>query len=249
MLKLPEISSKTISRPGYLSGEKRHLIADPLHQLFWEEFYSQFYSSINLLYPIQNFQDKINPYFGYYGYRWHPINFKPQYFHIGIDITEKIGCQIQCAFDGLLEYSGFANVNGNYVVVKHPGIQTLDGFTLHSYYMHCKSLNIEFNIFQKLLRQFVSSNLKASNKHIKAGQIIATVGDTGNKLGVVPHLHLQFEFLRGDERIVLDPLKLYNKPVKQNLTANLNSENEFGDFYDKYSNELSAWRKFWRKKT
>ncbi len=248
MNELPEIENKVVSRPGQLTGATRHFISDPSSQSFWDDFYSEFQSSFNLTDPIENFADKINPYFGYFGYRWHPINFQPKYFHIGIDISEKIGHPIKTVYNGLLEYSGFANVNGNYVVVKHPDIKTKDGFVFQSLYMHCNDLNVKFNLLQKILREFVSKSLTTSNATILTGQNIATLGDTGNKLGVVPHLHLQFEFVKDNKHIAVDPLKLFNKASFQNLTASIISDTEFKSFYQEHSQALLPWKKFWADK-
>lgn len=248
MNELPEIENKVISRPGHLTGGARHFISDPLNESFWDDFYSKFQNYFKLTDPIENFADKINPYFGYFGYRWHPINFHPKYFHIGIDISEKIGHPIKSVYDGLLEYSGFADVNGRYVVVKHSDIKTKDGFIFQSLYMHCDDINVKFNLVQKIFREFISKALTVSNKPILAEQNIATLGDTGNKLGVVPHLHLQFEFVKDNKHIAVDPLKLFNKASFQNLTASLATETEFKSFFKEHSEELLPWKKFWTYK-
>ena len=248
MIELPEIGNEVVTRPGYITGVKKHFISDPSSQLFWDQFYSIFHNSFKLTDPIDNFADKINPYFGYFGYRWHPINFQPKYFHIGIDIGEQVGQPIKSVYTGLLEYSGFADINGNYVIVKHPDITTKDGFVFQSLYMHCKDINVKFNLAQKILREFISKTLTVSNKTIHTGQEIAYLGDTGNKLGVVPHLHLQFEFVKDNKHIAVDPLKLFKKASFQNLTAPFISETEFKSFYIEHSHELLSWKKFWATK-
>jgi hypothetical protein len=96
------------------------------------------------------------------------------------------------------------------------------------------------------LRQYISKKLKVSNKQIHTGQDIATVGDTGNKLGVVPHLHLQFEFVKNNEHVMINPLTLFNLNSKQNLTADFISESEFKSFYQIHAGELFPWKKFWK---
>ena len=244
---LPAIRNNTIDRPEH-KGSVRHLIADPIRQAFWEDFYFKFNQSFNLSAPVESFADKINPYFGYYGFRWHPINFQPNYFHVGIDISEVIGSPIQAVYEGHLEYAGYANINGNYIVVMHPSIKTKDGFVFQSLYLHCKDLNLKFNLAQKILREYFSKTIKIANTSIQNKQIIATVGDTGNKLGVVPHLHLQFEFVKGNEHIVVDPLKIFGKPTLQNLTASISTQAEFRSFYYAHLNELLPWKKFWTTK-
>lgn len=42
---------------------------------------------------------------------------------------------------------------------------------------------------------------------VKAGDVIATVGDTGNAKGTTPHLH--FEIMLGKEKKAVDPLKYW----------------------------------------
>lgn len=245
---LPEMENKVVDRPGRSTGLTQHFISNPSNQEFWDDFYSQFQNSFKLTDPIEDFTEKINPYFGYFGYRWHPINFQPKYFHIGIDISDKVGHPIKTVYSGLLEYSGFADINGNYVIVKHNDIRTKDGFVFQSLYMHCKDLNVKFNVVQKVLREFISKSVSTANKTILTGQIIATLGDTGNKLFVVPHLHLQFEFVKDNKHIAVDPLKLFKKASFQNLTASFISDTEFKSFYQNHSRELLPWSKFWTDK-
>lgn len=245
MIELPEIENNLETRPGVVRSGALHFIASPKKQKFWDELFISLNNSVIFSEPIENFSKKVNPYFGYFGFRWHPINFVPQYYHIGLDISETIGHPIKSVFDGFLEYSGFKNVNGNYLVIKHPEIKTKDGFQLQSLYMHCDRINLNFNVIQKVLREYFSKNLKISNKFIAGGQKIATVGSTGNKLGVVPHLHIQFEFVKNEKRVAVDPLKIFNKDSIENLTAPINSEAEFIAFYKKHSIALNPWKKFW----
>ena len=247
MNKLPEIESKIVCRPGYLTGRTQHFIINPASQIFWEDFCFKFHSLFKLTDPIDSFAGKINPYFGYFGYRWHPVTFQPRYYHIGIDISEQTGYPIKAVYDGLLAYSGFADINGNYIVIRHPDIGTEDGFVFQTLYMHCKDINVRFNLAQKIWREYVSETLPLANKTIPAGQDIATLGCTGNNLGVVPHLHLQFEFVKGNKHIAINPLNLFNKNSFQNLTASFVSDTEFKSFYQQHTKELLPWKKFFRQ--
>lgn len=247
---LPDIERKAIKRPGNFNGKMKHYIPDMnSHSRFWKEFYATISDAEELVAPIDNFAEKVNPYFGHFGFRWHPINFTPKYFHIGIDVTERIGTEIFTVAKGHLEYSGYADINGNYVMVSHPEIKTSDGFILQSTYMHCKKNLVNFNLTQKILREFISSKMSISNIKIGKDTAIALLGDTGNKLGVVPHLHLQFEFAnKAGKRIAVNPFKLYGIEAKNNLTASLETTNEFSLFYQKHSGDLNKWSKFWINK-
>lgn len=84
--------------------------------------------------------------------------------HTGLDIAASTGTPIKAAASGTVTFSGRKGSYGNMVVVTHGnGVQT--------YYGHCNEL-------------YVSAGTKVSQ-----GQIIASVGSTGNSTG--PHLHLE----------------------------------------------------------
>ncbi len=250
MILLPNIADKITQRPGSYNSKTRHYIPDiNKYQTFWDIFYEQIREENKFSYPTGNFYNKINPYFGYYGYRWHPINFTARYFHIGIDISENIGKKIVSIADGLLEYSGYAAINGNYILISHPDIRTKDGFILYSNYMHCNEIYIKFNLLQKISREFISKKLKFSNIEIPNGSVIASVGDTGNKLGLVPHLHLQLEFInKSGIRIAVNPLNVFGFDTKDNLTSELRSKKEFIKFFKEHQDDLNSWKKFWNNK-
>ncbi len=90
-----------------------------------------------------------------------------QYFgrHTGIDIANRIGTSIVSAGDGIVTYVHYSNYSyGNYVVVDH-----LNGIVTR--YAHCNEI-------------FVSTG-----QSVKAGETIASMGNTGNSTG--PHLHFE----------------------------------------------------------
>ena len=124
-----------------------------------DSFYTSVAKTISFKAPVPNFEKLINPYFGRFGMRWHPVIGSPHYFHIGIDINSPETTPFNPIEKGLLDYSGYANINGNYIVIRHPHIITEDGFVLHSLYMHCKTVNVEFSCFQKFLRRFICTCL------------------------------------------------------------------------------------------
>lgn len=242
---LPSIKNKIIKRPGF-NVPKSHYIPNDKESDFWKEFYLQASKAINLKEPVINFKDLINPYFGKFGMRWHPTFGRPHYFHIGIDISAPEGTQIRPIANGLLDYSGFAKTNGNYIIIRHPHIVTEDKFTLHSLYMHCESLSVKFSFPQKLLRRFVSTELGISNLSISQEKVIGTVGGTGHNPKYNPHLHLQLEFIseKRDIRVAVDPIRMYGFEESTNLTATLNDINDFKIFYKRHSQDMTGWRKF-----
>ena len=98
-----------------------------------------------------------------FGKRKHPI-FKVSRHHSGIDLAAPRGAPIRAVRGGTVVFADPYAGYGNLVVIKHE-----NGFTSH--YGHCHELKTK--IFEK----------------VSAGEIIATVGSTGNSTG--PHLHFE----------------------------------------------------------
>lgn len=104
----------------------------------------------------------------YYGYRIHPISGEKNY-HKGVDIGLPTGTEILAGFDGVVTAAGYdAGGYGNYVVVQKT---TDNGTVIEAKYAHCDSL------------------LVSVGQTVSEGDVIATVGNTGNSTG--PHLHLE----------------------------------------------------------
>lgn len=104
----------------------------------------------------------------YYGYRVHPISGEKNY-HKGIDIAVSSGTEIRAGFDGVVTDAGYdAGGYGNYVVIE---MQKENGDVIEAKYAHCNSL------------------LVTVGQSVSEGDVIATVGSTGNSTG--PHLHLE----------------------------------------------------------
>jgi len=98
-----------------------------------------------------------------YGMRTHPIlRFSKQ--HSGIDLAAPIGAPIRAVADGQVVFADPFSGFGKLVVIQHK-----DGFTSH--YAHCSKLLVN------------------PGRSLKAGQIVAEVGNTGHSTG--PHLHLE----------------------------------------------------------
>ncbi|GHU36140.1 hypothetical protein FACS1894105_06010 [Clostridia bacterium] len=99
----------------------------------------------------------------YYGYRIHPISGEKNY-HKGVDIALPLGMSIMAGQDGTVTFAGYSGDYGNVVV-----IENADG--LVSKYAHCDTLNV------------------TAGQTVQIGDVIATVGSTGNSTGA--HLHLE----------------------------------------------------------
>jgi murein DD-endopeptidase MepM/ murein hydrolase activator NlpD len=98
--------------------------------------------------------------------------------HVGIDIASTKGSPVKATADGIVIFSGWTYEDGYVIILQHK-------FNFFSFYKH----NLR--------------NLCTELEHVKKGQIIALVGDTG-VISSGPHLH--FEIWRGSEPV--DP-KLY----------------------------------------
>lgn len=93
-----------------------------------------------------------------------PFGRRSRGIHTGLDIATTKGTAIGAAAAGTVTYAARKGTYGNLVVIDHGnGVQT--------YYAHCNSINC--SVGQK----------------VSQGQMISTVGTTGNSTG--PHLHLE----------------------------------------------------------
>ena len=103
----------------------------------------------------------------YYGYRVHPISGGKNY-HTGVDIGMPQGTEILAGHDGTVTLAGEAGGYGLCVAIEG---EAYEGRSLTTKYGHCSQI-------------FVSAG-----QEVKAGDVIAKVGSTGNSTG--PHLHLE----------------------------------------------------------
>ena len=117
-----------------------------------------------------------------YGWRDDPITGKRSW-HSGLDIKAPEGTPVQSCWDGTVIFAGNGGQYGNTVVVEHAG-----GW--RSFYGHAKDLAV------------------TPGQKIRAGEKIATVGQSGRATG--PHLH--FEIRQGG--LAWDP-----QQVKEHLLA------------------------------
>lgn len=236
---LPTILDKTIKRPGKDSGKDKHLVPDSEYAEFWEAFYKTLRSHFEFSAPVLNFQEKINPYFGYFGFRFHPHTKEPKYFHLGLDVSDKSKTPVYPVLGGILEYSGFGIVNGNYVFLSHPEVTTEDGFKLYSIYMHLKSTSVKFSSYEKMLRQ-ISFNHYPQIK-IPKEKVIGLMGGSGNSEGSHVHLHLQLEFR--DEKgniVVINPCEVFGISSFKNLSADILTKEDFERFVEENKEKINS---------
>ncbi len=90
--------------------------------------------------------------------------------HQGVDLAAPEGTEVYAAADGVVTYTGFDPIYGNYIIISHS-----DRWT--SLYGHLQ-------IIEAVLRT-----------NVKSGSLIGRVGSTGQSTG--PHLHFE---LRQDGR-------------------------------------------------
>ena len=103
----------------------------------------------------------------YYGYRVHPISGEKDY-HTGVDIGMPQGTEILAGHDGTVTLAGEAGGYGLCVAIEG---EAYEGHTLTTKYGHCSQI------------------LVSVGQEVKAGDVIAKVGSTGNSTGA--HLHLE----------------------------------------------------------
>ena len=97
-----------------------------------------------------------------FGMREHPI-LKKDKMHNGVDYGASKGSNVYAIAGGTIEISGYKDINGYYVAIKHA-----DGML--SYYLHLNEKGID------------------KGSKVEAGQVIGKVGSTGRSTG--HHLHL-----------------------------------------------------------
>ena len=96
-------------------------------------------------------------------------------FHYGVDFSGDVGDKILCVSEGTVSETGYSDNYGNYILIKHDD-------KISSFYAHCEKV------------------LPAMGDKIKSGQVIATLGNSGNI--TEPCLH--FEIREAD--VSLDPM-------------------------------------------
>lgn len=122
----------------------------------------------NRQYTLSPFDFDWLPYVScYFGYRIHPIT-GAEDNHKAIDIAVAQGTEIIAAHDGVVTTATWHDSYGNYIALTG---ETSTGKTLVTKYAHCSEL------------------LVSAGQEVKAGDVIAKVGSTGDSTG--PHLHFE----------------------------------------------------------
>ncbi|MDR0757314.1 MAG: M23 family metallopeptidase [Tannerella sp.] len=116
-----------------------------------------------------------------YGMRIDPI-YHTRRFHTGMDFSAPVGTDIYATGDGTVVFSGWRQGYGNCIIIDH-------GFDFKTLYGH------------------QIRNLVHVGQHVKRGEIIGYVGNTGRSTG--PHLH--YEVLIRDRHD--NPAKYYFKDL------------------------------------
>ncbi|MCG8684063.1 MAG: M23 family metallopeptidase [Desulfobacterales bacterium] len=98
-----------------------------------------------------------------FGYRKSPFTGKRS-FHSGLDISNRPGTKIITTANGKVTYAGSKMYYGNMIIIDH-------GYGKVTKYAHCKDLLVK------------------RGQKVKRGEVIATVGNTGQSTG--PHLHYE----------------------------------------------------------
>lgn len=104
------------------------------------------------------------------------------YKHRGIDILADVGTHVLACKLGRVIKVSYDELSGNYIVIQHRG-------DLVSYYLHLKDIYVK------------------EKQRVKQGQIIATVGKSGNARykSMKPHLHFEIR----KDGVAQDVLNIY----------------------------------------
>lgn len=228
---LPALENFIHKRPDSGVGRGTHYIPQESEQFFWREFFERLQEATVFDSPVPDIVESINPYFGFFGFRFHPNTKQPRYFHVGISSTQVPKTLVSPVCDGVLEYSGFDVVNGFYVFLSHPHIQTEDGYIMHSLYMHLKKPLVKFSSYQKMLRE-ISFNAYPKI-FIERGTPIGEVGATGVVDGKHHHVHVQIEFRHPHKEkvVMIDPLVLFGVHSEKNKSADFETIKDFERLY------------------
>lgn len=246
---LPKIKEAAYPRPSSGEGKSKHLVPNPEYKDFWRHFYGYIMERYRFNLPVEDALLKVNPFFGYFGRRFHIDTLKPRYFQIGVDIADKPKTPIYPIRKGVLQYSGFGYVNGYYVMISHPDIRTEDGFVLYSLYMHMKETKVGFTSYQKMLREI--SLHTYPEIWVPEDKVIGHLGDTGISHEMYTHLHMQLEFRNSKGvMIAVDPLSFYGVTVSDNLTAEIKNHNELEGLFFEHKDLADRFgvTKYWERR-
>lgn len=167
-------ADKDIEETGYRIRKIQEMLVSQSKS--YEEIYSlarnqeSMLQSIPAIQPVSNKDlERISSGFGY---RIHPI-YKVAKLHTGLDFTADVGTEIYATGDGVIEkVEQILTGYGNNVTIQH-------GYGYETLYGH------------------MSKILVKNGEHVKRGQLIGLVGNTGASTG--PHLH--YEVIRNGVKV------------------------------------------------
>jgi len=137
---------------------------------------TEYLASTPAIQPISN--KDLKRLSSYYGYRMDPF-YKVMKFHEGVDFSAPIGTEIYSTGDGVVKaVKNSKRGYGNNILVDH-------GFGYQTFYAHCDKILVK------------------KGQHVKRGQIIGKVGNTGKS--TAPHLHYE---VRKSNRAI-DPINYF----------------------------------------
>lgn len=246
---LPSVIEAVIPRPGTVAKKAQQFIPHPDYAEFWEHWYQTFRRNVQIQSPVDGGEALIDPLFGHFGLRYHPVAHKPGYFHAGLDLTVPPKTQVFPLLPGILEYAGFGVVNGNYVMMSHPEVATEDGFIFMTSVMHLKECLVGFTSYQKMLREI---SLRAYPL-LPLG-ITTPIGKTGNSgmvHGYHSHVHIQCELRNTatNTSILLDPAQLLGFAVRDNLSQDVATEDDFQQLQHQYKDVIKQFglAQYWKQ--
>lgn len=216
MIVLPALTNYIKPRPHRPKFEELYLVPDFSGNLeFWDSIKPMLFE-LDLYSPFEkDVLEYINPFCGFFGNRLHPVSKEPSYYHLGLEFTVKAKTEVHPLMKGVLEYSGYSAVNGYYVLLSHPHIQTEDGYILHTMYCHLKKPLVKFSSYQKMLREISLGSYPIVE--INRDTVLGLVGSSGVAVGESPKLYLQCDFRKFDKKpIVIDPMNFYSQKVHVN---------------------------------
>ena len=225
MIVIPPLKPYTQLRPGRPRFEEPCLIPDEQHGDIWKRVYREL-RALKFRSPVvQKVQKYINPHFGFFGFRVHPVTQVLRYFHTGVFLDLKHNRKIYPVRSGLLEYAGYGAINGHYVLLSHPDIVTEDGYVFHTMYCHLKKPLVKFNSYQKMLREISLGSYPLVE--IEKGTVLGTAASSGLSREHHPGVYIQFSFRRYNEiPIIINPLLCYQANNRVNTTEHIDSEKE-----------------------
>lgn len=99
-----------------------------------------------------------------YGMRFHPVSGQHK-AHLGVDYAAPTGTAVRAVGDGVVDFAGWQNGYGNFIVLQHRGGQS-------TAYGHLSRIHVR------------------KGQRVDQGSLIGAVGSTGVSTG--PHLHFEF---------------------------------------------------------